>query len=763
MVYRLVSTVLLATILTAAAKAPAQAADAPAPLPPPVEKTAAPETVPPPPPPPPLMDTDTAMQLAFSRVMPAMVTVKITVLEDPFGAYEQRSTAETVFDEFIRRRIPLRIAGLRIAPHGEVLVRDPNLPLHRYGSIELQDLDGTVVPARVAAVLANHDALVIVPEKPPAQPQPWAQFAAADIRPGRRFYMAVPGFVEHTLSLEIQPANAAGTLTRDSVARAERLWMRRNLAGRKVTEVIPSAAPVILNRNAEIVGLALDEALWQTPDGRSSWVGTQILADTRITPAQLDAVSEQIREKTTDCIRNVWIEFRPDIQIPQQVPLEQGRLHVFALLLDDKGTLFLPTAFSRDVIGQIDSFTVDDGEHTVKAAFRGIFRTFGGIILSAPGVSGAPITVRQLDELPRGAVFYALSVRRRFGRRYDKIEYTRCLDFQVGYKDQLSPISRKPLRVGDFLVDDEGRFVAFYAPLKPDARDQLHAQVDRGSRQAAVQNRLFRFTEVAAELANPDAHYDPDIRPKSRREEARFVWLGVEYQPLDAPLARMLKVEKDTRDGGRGLLVNHVYEQSPAQSIGIEPGDILLALQLPGTAREFDLAPKGKWRSLYFAPHPVGQRTQRLWRPRRNYLTGVLRYIGEGRTVVFRRIHQGDQNSVSCRLETAPDDFDTATQYKDDTLGLAVKPLTYEVRYALRLPHDAPGVVVNEVEPGGKAALAQITPYEIITTVNDEPVKSPDDFERAMNACAADGHVGLLVTHLGHSRIVEIEFGRDRP
>lgn len=719
--------------------------------------------IPPPPPaaiaPPPVVDHRAPTQKAFDRVIPALVSLDITVLEDPIGAYERRAAAETVFDEFVRSSIPLRIAGLRISPKGEILARDPNLPLQRYGKIEIHGHDGNITRAKIAAVLANHDAIIIAPENTPAEPLPWVKFANADIRPGDRFYMAVPSIVEKRLCLEIQSHNAAGTLANQSAGQVERLWIRRNFAGQKVAEVIPTTAPVILNHNAEIVGLALDDALWQTPDGRSSWIGANILADTRLSPDQLDTIATRIRKTTADCIRNVQIEFRPDSPINQKAPLEQGKLHLFALILDRKGTLFLPTDFSRDVISQIADFTVQEDSRTHKATFLGVFRKFGGILLRAPGISGKPIETLALDPIPRGAIFHTLSVTRRFGGRYDKIAYTRCLDFQLGYKDNLSPLSRKPLSVGDFLVDDNGRFIAFYAPLKRDTRDQLHARIVRGSRRSAVQNQLFRFAEIAVELADPPSHFDPDIRPKSRHEEQRFVWLGIEYQPMDAPLARIFQAETPTRNGGRGLLVKHVYPQSPAQRIGIETGDILLALQIPGAAREFDLAPTGKWRSVYFAPHPVDNRIQRLWRPRINYLTSLLRYIGQEQTITLRRIHKGEQSLISCKLEKAPDDFDTAEPYKDNTLGLTVKQLTYEVRHVLRLPNDAPGVVITKTEPGGKANLAQILPYEIITTINDKPVYTPDDFQKAIRAGA--DRVELLITYLGQSRIVEIEFTRN--
>jgi len=700
------------------------------------------------------------MPRAVERLRQALVTVQVTVLEDPLGPYERRSAADSFFDQFVRQRMALRLAGVRVSPRGDVLIRDPNLPLARYGKIELHDPQGTVSTAKISAVLENYDALILQQSRPPEKELPRIEFAPPEIAPGDRFYIAQPGFVENVLSLDIEAHIAAGTITPPQSRAVQWLWWRRDFSGRKLTQLIPTTAPLILNKNADIVGLALDDALWQTSDGRNSWIGTKILADTRHSPDEIQRVIKAIRAKTTKCIRDVEIEFRPDSEIQRKVPLEDGRLHLFGLLLDQKGTILIPTSFSREVIAKIKRFDLREGDRRTKAAFLGAFQRFGAILLRAPDSSGSPAKLRSLDSIPRGRVFYLLSARRRFGRRYDKIDYTRCLDIRIGYKEIPASLPRKPMRVGDFLLDEKGNFVGFLAPLRRDTRDRLHARIVRGSRQAAVQNRLFRFAEITEELRNPSAHFDPDIRPKSRREERRFLWLGVEYQPMTAPLARALLVEKPTRGGKRGLLVKHVYADSPARRAHIQPGDILLAVQVPGAPREFDLAPSGKWRSVYFASRSLDGRPQRLWRPRRNYLTSLLQYIGEGRNVAFRILRNGGERLISVKLEKAPDDFDTAREYKDDTLGLTVAALTYEVRNVLNLSPDAPGVVVKQVEPGAKASVAQIRPFEIIVSINDRPVTSPQEFEKLVRQFTSAGRVELLVSYLGQSRIVEIQFGR---
>ena len=113
----------------------------------------------------------------------------------------------------------------------------------------------------------------------------------------------------------------------------------------------------------------------------------------------------------------------------------------------------------------------------------------------------------------------------------------------------------------------------------------------------------------------------------------------------------------------------------------------------------------------------AGRKTKAVPGGRRyNYLTDLLTRIGPGREVRLKVLRDKKEIVVPLALEKAPDDFDNADQFQDDSLGLTVRALTYEVRKLLRLPADAPGVVVSEVQPGSKAAVGQIQLYEIIST-----------------------------------------------
>jgi len=691
-----------------------------------------------------------ALQRAYQTLQPALVQVKVQVLPERVSLFERRSGLDNLFDEFVNQRISLRLCGVRVSDTGTVLIRDPNLPLKRYGDIQMTDQEGRTVAGRLAAVLENYAAVLVEPKEKPESPLPCLQFVEPALEPGDRFYVAQPTFLEELLSVQVETAYAGVTPIQGEEQGTQVIWWRGPSYSEMSGGYIPSVTPVVLDAEGRPIGLALDNALWRSADGRDSWVGLHILADRRLSPEELADIGRRIMERSRQSVKEVQVRFREDSRLGRQLRLEEAKLVMYGLLLDDAGTVLVPTEMNRDAIQQVERIDVAEEGKVVRAEFVGLYRDLGAMLLRVKGLSGERAALEREDGIPRGRVFFTLHVRRRYGKRQDEVEHNRYLDMATGYKESRYPLPMRPLQVGDFVLDEEGRFLGFCAPQRREKQDDIRAMSRRRAGQGEV-TRLYLFSEVAPMLERPEGHMDVAARPMSRKEASRMVWLGVEYQRLDAALSRALEVEGPTRDGARGLLVTHVYEDSPAQRLGIRPGDILLSLQVPGAPEEIDLAP----------PQRRSQTSRatggRLWRSRRNYLTTILTLLGEGREIGMRVFAGGEERVIPITLEKAPDDFDNADEYEDQVLGLTVRQMTYEVRSVLRLSREAPGVVVSKVEPGGKAAVAQIRPYEIISRVNDEPVHSPEEFEDRVRSAAVRGRVELLVFRLGQSRIVEID------
>ena len=664
--------------------------------------------------PPEPMERPDSISTAYGLLLPLLTEVRIEIAEDPLGAYESRSPIEKTFDAFVRQRLPLRVCGLRIDQQGTILIPDINLPLDRYADVTVTTHEGKSTAYSVYAILEDFAGVLLDPVEAPAGALPAANFVSPSLEAGDIFLIAKPSFLEDSLGLRIQRETAATVAVSEDGVRIH--WWEE-AKGNPTAAAIPMTAPLILNAEAELIGIGLDRALWQLPDGNNSWIGIGIVEDRRITRDDLRRIESNVQFTARASIKEVALTFRPDSPLNQKLSLEDGRYFSYGLLMDDLGTILVPTGFGREVIGHIESIAIIEESGVAEAQFMGLFSDFGAFMLRAEAAAGQPARFPDKGTIPRGRVFYGVNANRRYGRPTFETEYNRYLDVLFGYKGQASPVPRKPMAVGDFAVNEKGEFLGFVAPTKRETRDELQERLLREGG-ATAHNRLYLFAELQDQLRRPTEHFDASAQPGSGAEQQRFVWLGVEYQPMTPDLARLMKIEQQTRGGVRGLLVNHVYPESPAERLGIRPSDVLLAIQVPGATEEFDLAPKGKWRQTPRATDFADGSPKRLWRPRRNYLTELLRLIGPGRTVGLRILKNGNTKVVQGELKAAPEDFDTATEYADIPLGLTVKELTYDVRHALRLKSDANGVVISRVQPGGQAALSNIRPYELIAAAN---------------------------------------------
>jgi hypothetical protein len=698
------------------------------------------------------LDTERAAQDAL---VPALVSLDIEVLEEQEALYEQRTGLERLFDGFVQQRVPLRVVGMRVSPEGLVLIRDPNLPLRRYAKVTAADTTGRVMALRVAAVLENHAAVLLEPVEPVEGPLPCVEFVEADLAAGDPFLTADPTYLEDTLALKVEPAWGAEIIIPGQEAINHMLWWLSGDAADEIGHYVPLSSVIIMDRLARPIGVALDSALWQTETGTDSWIGRSIMADRRISPKELQETTDRILQEAGSSIREVAIHFREDSSIARKLDMQNDTAYAYGVLLDASGRVFIPTDMDRNAVRQVEKFTVKNGEQVIDAEFDGLFKDFGGIMLHAKGLEGDPATIEMVPSYPRGRMFHSLTVRRRYGARYDEAEYNRYLDMATGYRDARYPVPRKPMRTGDLAVDEQGRLFGFCAPIRRDDKDEILAGQAGRAQNDNANVRLYYFADVQDHLKSPQEHFDAAARPMSRKEELGTAWLGVEYQQMTPPLARAQKVESATRGGSRGLLVTHVYENSPAGRRNIEVGDILLSLRAAGIAGEIDLtlpeefaATEARIRDRVLA---------RLWRPRINYLVLLLTRLGAGREVSVNLLHDGAERTITLTLEMSPENFDTTQQFADASLDMTVRNMTYEVRDVLKLAPDAPGVVVSDVTSGGKADMAQIQPYEIITQIGDAPVKSVEDFENLVRSAQAVGRLNLTVMRLGLTRLVEID------
>ena len=110
------------------------------------------------------------------------------------------------------------------------------------------------------------------------------------------------------------------------------------------------------------------------------------------------------------------------------------------------------------------------------------------------------------------------------------------------------------------------------------------------------------------------------------------------------------------------------------------------------------------------------------------------------------------------KVQQAPLDYDSAKRFRDRKIGLTVRDLTYEVRHALKMSKDAPGVVVSKIEEGTAAAVAKIDEGELVTRINSAEVVSVEDFENKIDSARQSNAdtVKVEIVRLGKTRVADL-------
>jgi serine protease Do len=207
------------------------------------------------------------------------------------------------------------------------------------------------------------------------------------------------------------------------------------------------------------------------------------------------------------------------------------------------------------------------------------------------------------------------------------------------------------------------------------------------------------------------------------RERGRVIrgWLGVQIQTVTEDLAKSLKMAE-----AKGAIVSDVTPQSPAAEAGVEPGDVVVSVDQRPVEDNSDL-------SEYIASLPPGTR------------------------VALEVLRDGARKTIELKLGTFPDDDEEEEQAQQarQQLGMTLHDLTPDIAARLQLPRNAQGVVVMEVAAGEAAEDAGLAAFDVIVSVNGEPVSSVDDFEREITKAEPDGLARLRVRR-GASHLITV-------
>jgi Do/DeqQ family serine protease len=214
------------------------------------------------------------------------------------------------------------------------------------------------------------------------------------------------------------------------------------------------------------------------------------------------------------------------------------------------------------------------------------------------------------------------------------------------------------------------------------------------------------------------------LRTKGKVTRAQ---LGVTVQGITPEMAESLGLKQVT-----GAIVSGVSEGSAAEKAGIKRGDVIQS----------------------FNGMPVHDT---------NTLRNRVSEAGPGSTADVVVLRDGSEKKLSVKLDelaasksARARDSEPGSSEDKTALGVSVAPLTPELAERARAPKGAQGLLVEDVNPDGRAAAAGIQAGDIIQEVNRQAVKSVDDLKSALKK-TSDKPTLVLVSRQGSNLFLTVK------
>ena len=189
-------------------------------------------------------------------------------------------------------------------------------------------------------------------------------------------------------------------------------------------------------------------------------------------------------------------------------------------------------------------------------------------------------------------------------------------------------------------------------------------------------------------------------------------YVGVGLQPIDQELHKSLNLPKDTT----GSLVARIVKGGPAEKAGLEPGDVITAIDGKAVKNDSEVV------------NAIG-----LMRP--------------GAAVELTVLRNGKSKVSKIKVERWPNDMETASdpgQEGDDEapagkigpLGLSIAKLSPLMREKYKIESEA-GLVITDVKPDSPAARAGIQPGDVVLQANGKQVRDTEALKQAIKSGGA--------------------------
>jgi serine protease Do len=206
--------------------------------------------------------------------------------------------------------------------------------------------------------------------------------------------------------------------------------------------------------------------------------------------------------------------------------------------------------------------------------------------------------------------------------------------------------------------------------------------------------------------------------------------IGVSVSPVPADA-----LEEFGLKDRRGALVGTVSRGKPAAKAGIEPGDVILEFNGKAVKNRDELV------ATVVATKPGSTVPVKILRDKQEKTVSL--------TVEELDLDAEGNRAAEQRTSTEPD------EEPSQGFGVTLSVLTPDTAKRLRAA-DAQGVLVSEVEQGSPAFRAGLVRGDIITRVNRQPVRTPQEASRALAQVPSGGTAFLLVLRGGQEQFFTV-------
>jgi serine protease Do len=212
-------------------------------------------------------------------------------------------------------------------------------------------------------------------------------------------------------------------------------------------------------------------------------------------------------------------------------------------------------------------------------------------------------------------------------------------------------------------------------------------------------------------------------------------YLGVEAQQISAAMAAALNLPKQNPDRA-GALVAQIESDSPAAKAGLQPGDVITSVDGKAVGNPRDLARR-------------------------------IAAVKPGDEAKIEVLQGGQSKTLSVTVASMPSDQQMANANsagQQEGMGLALAPISPELRSQIDLPKHMNGAAVVNVKPGSPADQAGIQQGDVIVGVGTQPISSAQEAVHAIREAAQRNHaVALRVFRNGQTEFVAVNMNKSGP